>query len=214
LETGRSDGRVAQHCFRLKWRPGRACPPGRRAERLDVKLPSFSAQAVATAKFGIASGHGSPAAFSMTDRRFHDETLLNSTNFAGASAWCWNFSTQIEPAPLRSASARWFAIFSAVLPSVHRDENPTTERNSAALHPISGFTRHGSSFRHLGFGEANFSCFNRRIISRRACECFRKRQSTLALLDCRAVDGASYQAARCGTLTPLVDPSRCDGGPT
>src|SRR5438876_3406845 len=65
--------------------------------------------------------------FSMTDRRFHDETLLNSTNFAGASAWCWNFSTQIGASTATTAvSARWVAIFSAVLPSVHpSDENPT-----------------------------------------------------------------------------------------
>jgi hypothetical protein len=69
----------------------------------------------------------------MSDRRSHDATLLNSTNFAGASAWCWNFSTQIgASAATTAASARWVAIFSAVLPSVHpSDENPTTA-NAAA----------------------------------------------------------------------------------
>ena len=73
--------------------------------------------------------------FSMTDRRFHDETLLNSTNFAGASAWCWNFSTQIGASTATTAvSARWVAIRSAVLPSVHpSDENPTEmDRDRAA----------------------------------------------------------------------------------
>jgi hypothetical protein len=77
--------------------------------------------------------------FSMTDRRFHDETLLNSTNFAGASAWCWNFSTQIGASTATTAvSARWVAIRSAVLPSVHpSDENPTTAtQQRRPLHPI------------------------------------------------------------------------------
>src|ERR1700737_676503 len=82
--------------------------------------------------------------FSMTDRRFHDETLLNSTNFAGASAWCWNFSTQIGASAATTAvSARWFAIFSAVLPSVHpSDANPTTANATApATAPhTAGFT--------------------------------------------------------------------------
>src|SRR5437667_12419745 len=82
--------------------------------------------------------------FSMTDRRFHDEILLNSINFAGASAWCWNFSTQIGASTATTAvSARWVAIFSAVLPSVHpSDENPTTANATApATAPhIAGFT--------------------------------------------------------------------------
>src|SRR5271169_3504576 len=81
---------------------------------------------------------------SMTDRRFHDETLLNSTNFAGASAWCWNFATQIgASAATTAASARWVAIFSAVLPSVHpSDEKPTTANATApATAPhTAGFT--------------------------------------------------------------------------
>jgi hypothetical protein len=77
--------------------------------------------------------------FSMTDRRFHAETLLNSTNFADASAWCWNFSTQIGASTATTAvSARWVAIRSAVLPSVHpSDENPTTAtQQRRPLHPI------------------------------------------------------------------------------
>src|SRR5467141_3684908 len=82
--------------------------------------------------------------FSVTDRRFHDETLLNSTNFAGASAWCWNFSTLRGASTATTAvSARWVAIFSAVLPSVHpSDENPTTVNTTApATAPhTAGFT--------------------------------------------------------------------------
>ena len=77
--------------------------------------------------------------FSMTDRRFHDETLLNSTNFAGASAWFWNFSTQTGASTATTAvSARWAAIRSAVLPNVHpSDENPTTVNTTApATAPI------------------------------------------------------------------------------
>src|SRR5467141_2894081 len=82
--------------------------------------------------------------FSMTDRRFHDEILLNSINFAGASAWCWNFSTQIGASTATTAvSARWAAIRSAVLPSVHpSDENPTTvtATTPATAPHIAGFT--------------------------------------------------------------------------
>src|SRR6202521_5185234 len=82
--------------------------------------------------------------FSMTDRRFHDETLLNSTNFAGASAWCWNFSTQIGASTATTAvSARSVAMRSAVPPSVHpSDENPTTVNATApATAPhTAGFT--------------------------------------------------------------------------
>jgi hypothetical protein len=60
------------------------------------RLPSRSAQALATAEFGVSvPGIVAQPPFSMTDRRFHDETLLNSINFPDASAWCWNFSTQI-----------------------------------------------------------------------------------------------------------------------
>src|SRR5438876_1838450 len=108
--------------------------------------------------------------FSMTDRRFHDETLLNSTNFAGASAWCWNFSTQIgASAATTAASARWVAICSAVLPSVHpSDENPTTANAippTTAPH-IAGFTPGWIFiFVTLGFGRSEFLCFNRGIIS-------------------------------------------------
>src|ERR1700745_861469 len=100
----------------------------------------------------------------MTDRRFHDETLLNSTNFAGASAWCWNFSTQIGASAATTAvSARWVAIFSAVLPSVHPScENPTTANATApATAPhTAGFTP-GWIFISSPWvmGEGNFSGF-------------------------------------------------------
>jgi len=52
---------------------------------------------------------------------------LNATSFAAESVCCWNFSTQIGvTAAMTAVSARWVAIFSAVLPSVHpSDENPT-----------------------------------------------------------------------------------------
>src|SRR5712671_7659232 len=81
----------------------------------------------------------------MSERRSQDEvTLLNATSFAAASVCCWNFSTQIgDSTATTAASARWFAIFSAVLPSVHpSDENPTTANATApATAPhIAGFT--------------------------------------------------------------------------
>src|SRR5437868_4385517 len=72
--------------------------------------------------------------FSMRARRSQDEeTLLNATSFAAESVCCWNFSTQIGVSATTTAlSARWFAIFSAVLPSVHpSDENPTTVNATA-----------------------------------------------------------------------------------
>src|SRR4051812_18321145 len=71
----------------------------------------------------------------MTDRRFHDETLLKSINFADASAWCWNFSTQIGArTPTTAVRARSVAIRSAVLPSVHPNvEKPTTDMAAAPI---------------------------------------------------------------------------------
>src|SRR5438105_2706915 len=73
-------------------------------------------------------------AFAMRARRSQDEeTLLNATSFAAESVCCWNFSTQIGVSAATTAvSARWVAIFSAVLPSVHpSDENPTTVNATA-----------------------------------------------------------------------------------
>src|SRR6202045_2725072 len=108
--------------------------------------------------------------FSMTARRFHDETLLNSTNFAGASAWFWNFSTQIGASTATTAvSARWFAIFSAVLPSVHpSDENPTTVNATApttAPH-TAGFTPGWTFISSPSLWEKGTSpCYNHRVIS-------------------------------------------------
>src|SRR6476620_6897498 len=72
--------------------------------------------------------------FSIRARRSQDEeTLLNATSFAAESVCCWNFATQIGVrAATTAVSARWFAIFSAVLPSVHpSDENPTTVNATA-----------------------------------------------------------------------------------
>src|SRR5690349_10786849 len=59
--------------------------------------PSRSAQAVATAVFGQSvPGTVAQPPFSMIERRSHDEeTFLNSTSLVAASAWRWNFSTQI-----------------------------------------------------------------------------------------------------------------------
>jgi len=75
-----------------------------------VKLPSFSAQALATAEFGVLlPGIVAQPPFSMTARRSQDEeTLLNATSFAAASVCCWNLSTQI------GASAATTAVFSAL----------------------------------------------------------------------------------------------------
>src|SRR5580693_259070 len=112
---------------------------------LQVRLPSFSAHALATAEFGaLFPGMVAQPPFSMSARRSQEETLLNATSLAAASVCCRNFSTQIGVSAATTAvSARWFAIFSAVLPSVHpSDENPTTVNATApATAPhTAGFT--------------------------------------------------------------------------
>src|SRR5438552_5987850 len=130
---------------------------------LQVRLPSFSAQALATAEFGaLLPGMVAQPPFSMSARRSQEETLLNATSLAAASVCCWNFSTQIGVSAATTAvSARWFAIFSAVLPSVHpSDENPTTVNATApttAPH-TAGFTP-GMDLHFVTFtlGEGNFS---------------------------------------------------------
>lgn len=43
--------------------------------------------------------------FSMIDRRSHEETFLNSTNFVSASACWWNLSTQIGASAATTAGA-------------------------------------------------------------------------------------------------------------
>src|SRR6202035_3799973 len=133
---------------------------------LQVRLPSFSAQALATAESGVLlPGMVAQPPFSMSERRSQDEeTLLNATSFAAASVCCWNFSTQIgASAATTAAAARWVAIFSAVLPSVHPScENPTTVNATApATAPhTAGFTPGWIFIRHPGLGEGNFfSCF-------------------------------------------------------
>ena len=97
---------------------------------------SRSAQAVATAELGVAvpGGVAQPPS-SMIDRRSHDEALLNSVNFAGASACCWNLSTQIGASTSTTAvSARSFAIRSAVPPSVHpKIVKPSTDMAAAPM---------------------------------------------------------------------------------
>src|ERR1700726_34795 len=101
---------------------------------LQVRLPSFSAQVLATAEFAaLLPGMVAQPPFSMRARRSQEETLLNATSLAAASVCCWNFSTQIGVSAATTAvSARWFAIFSAVLPSVHpSDEIPTTANATA-----------------------------------------------------------------------------------
>src|SRR3979411_590187 len=92
----------------------------------------------------------------MSERRSQEEeTLLNATSFAAESVCCWNFSTQIGASAATTAvSARWLAIFSAVLPSVHPSDEtrqPRTQQRRP-LHPIPLVSsRDGSSLRHLGF---------------------------------------------------------------
>src|SRR5271163_5317064 len=186
-------------------------------------MPSFSAQAVATAEFGVSlPGMVAQPPFSMTDRRFHDETLLNSTNFAGASAWCWNFSTQIgASAATTAASARWVAIFSAVLPSVHpSDENPTTVNATApttAPHVASFAPGWIFIFRYPWLWEKrNFSGLNRRIISSREPANVRLGNYSEGRRRCSSVGywrrcflpGGEVQR----TPALAVGASRCDGG--
>src|ERR1700738_1370256 len=97
----------------------------RLAACLSVRLPSFSAQALATAEFGaLLPGMVAQPPFSMRARRSQDEeTLLNATSFAAESVCCWNFSTQIGASAATTAvSARWLAILrgAAECPSKRR----------------------------------------------------------------------------------------------
>jgi hypothetical protein len=100
------------------------------------RRPSRSAQAVATAELGVSvPGTVAQPPFSMINRRSHDEALLNSVNFAGASACCWNLSTQIGASTSTTAvTARSFAIRSAVPPSVHpKIVKPSTDMAAAPM---------------------------------------------------------------------------------
>jgi hypothetical protein len=100
----------------------------------QVKLPSFSAQALITAEFGSSvAGMMAHPPFSIIDRRSQDGALLNATSFAAASVCYWNFSTQIGASTATTAvSARWVAIFSAVLPSIHPSDENLTIVNATA----------------------------------------------------------------------------------
>ena len=113
------------------------------------RRPSRSAQAVATAELGVSvPGAVAQPPFSIINRRSHDEALLNSVNFAGASACCWNLSTQIGANTSTTAvSARSFAIRSAVPPSVHpKIVKPSTDMAAAPMTTpqIPGFILEGN----------------------------------------------------------------------
>src|ERR1700720_2669680 len=145
---------------------------------LYVRLPRFSSQALATAEFGaLLPGMVAQPPFSMRARRSQDEeTLLNATSFAAESVCCWNFSTQIGASAATTAvSARWFAIFSAVLPSVHpSDANPTTANATApATAPhTAGFTPGWIFISSPGSGRSELLLFQPKThIERRAHEC-------------------------------------------
>ena len=100
------------------------------------RRPSRSAQAVATAELGVSvPGTVAQPPFSIIDRRSQADALLNSFNFAGASACCWNLSAQIGASTSTTAtSARSFAICSAVLSSVHpKSEKPSTDMIAAPI---------------------------------------------------------------------------------
>ena len=172
---------------------------------LQVRLPSFSAQALATAEFGaLLPGMVAQPPFSMRTRRSQEETLLNATSLAAASVCCWNFSTQIGVSAATTAvSARWVAIFSAVLPSVHpSDENPTTVNATApttAPH-TAGFTP-GWTFisSPCTLGEGNFSLFQHRVIS-----AWRAREGRLGNYseDARPVSNVRYRRRGDGACPP------------
>jgi len=103
-------------------------------ETVNVTSNAAQARATAATRSGTAvPGLPAQPPFSIIERRSQDGALLNATSFAAASVCCWNFSTQIGASAATTAvSARWLAIFSAVLPSVHpSDENPTTANATA-----------------------------------------------------------------------------------
>src|SRR6266850_1003696 len=148
----------------LAYEPRRTICRARCGSSLYVNLPSFSAQALATAEFGFSvPGNVAQPPFSMSDRRSQDKALLNATSFAAASVCCWNFSTQIGASTATTAvSARWVAIRSAALPSVHpSDENPTTVNATApATAPhTAGFTPGWIFMSSPWLGRRDFSDF-------------------------------------------------------
>ena len=110
---------------------------------------SRSAQARAIALLGASvPGAVAQPPFSMISRRSQVEAFLNSVNFAGASACAWNFSTQIGVSTsTTAASARSFAIRSAVPPSAHpKTGKPSTDMPAApiAAPQIPGYKPEGS----------------------------------------------------------------------
>src|SRR6202521_4703268 len=130
---------------------------------------------------------------------------LNSTNFAVASAWCWNFSTQIGASTATTAvSAHWVAIRSAVLPSVHpSDENPTTVTATApATAPhIAGFTPGWTFISSPWLWEKRTSPVSPEEAYRAASRQVLGSETTQTMparLDCRiSATVLTYQAARC-----------------
>jgi hypothetical protein len=125
MSTTRGPWRVSP---REQWHNGRT---GNYPQRKRRRRPG---QALTTAEFGLSvPGTIAQPPFSMSERRSQDGPLLNATSLAAASGCCWNLSTQIGASTATTAvSARWVAIFSAVLPSVHpSEENPTTVNATA-----------------------------------------------------------------------------------
>ena len=122
-----------------------AARPPQRARAIGASLtrsnsysgrPSRSAQAVATAELGApVPGTVAQPPFSMINRRSHNDALLNSVNFEGASGCCRNLSTQIGASTSTTAAcARSFAICSAVPPKVHpKREKPSIDIAAAPI---------------------------------------------------------------------------------
>jgi len=135
-----------------------AARPPQRARAIGASLtrsnsysgrPSRSAQAVATAELGApVPGTVAQPPLSMINRRSHNDALLNSVNFPGASGCCRNLSTQIGASTSTTAAcARSFAICSAVPPKVHpKREKPSIDIAAAPITApqIPGFKLGGS----------------------------------------------------------------------
>ena len=135
-----------------------AARPPQRARAIGASLTrsnsysgrtSRSAQAVATAELGApVPGTVAQPPLSMINRRSHNDALLNSVNFPGASGCCRNLSTQIGASTSTTAAcARSFAICSAVPPKVHpKREKPSIDIAAAPITApqIPGFKLGGS----------------------------------------------------------------------
>jgi hypothetical protein len=191
-----------------------AARPPQRARAIGASLtrsnsysgrPSRSAQAVATAELGApVPGTVAQPPFSMINRRSHNDALLNSVNFAGASGCCRNLSTQIGASTSTTAAcARSLAICSAVPPKVHpKREKPSIDIAAAPIRApqIPGFKLGGSVMSCAPFSAPLVRCWEISTVCEPGNTCDHVCKVQWVCLD--------YRYRSCWALAPLPRDSR------